>query len=360
MEQQLTRPRLEHILQASDIADLADEELVALVRDEIRPDHQPLGLVRTDPRSGDRVVYSTARSVRPHDYPDQPKAGSSEEADCIICQGKTTGVIDVSDLSRGFTFINKNLYPAFYPFEAVGASGLHLLQWTCSHHDTDWHNLNLEDAAIVMSRLAALEGKLLSACSSIGAGGSPAHVTIFKNQGALVGSSLTHGHQQITLTNVLPSSVSAHRAFHHEHGQSFNDFILEDIPDELIVADYGPAMLVVPQFMRRPYVMMLLLKDTQKEYLHELSSGEIEAVAHGWHDATLSYHDLMPRIDKEVAYNVLTHSGSGGGLYFEFLPYTQTLGGLERMGLYICTELPEVAARRLRGVVGNSQEAGKR
>jgi galactose-1-phosphate uridylyltransferase len=205
-----------------------------------------------------------------------------------------------------------------------------------------------------MSRLAALEGKLLSACGSIGAGGSPAHVTIFKNQGALVGSSLTHGHQQITLTNVLPSSVIVNRAFRHKHGVSFNDFMLQDFQDELIVEDYGPALLVVPPFMRRPYVMMLLLKDTQKEYLHELSAGEIEAVARGWHDATFSYHDLMPRIDREVAYNVLTHSGTGGGLYFEFLPYTQTLGGLERMGLYICTELPEVAARRLREVIGKS------
>lgn len=355
MEQHLTRSKLEDILQAHDITRLDDEELLALVRDEIKPDHQPLSLVRTDPRSGDRVVYSTARSVRPHDYPEQAKTKSTQDEDCIICQGKTTGVIDVADLSRGFTFINKNLYPAFYPFEAVGASGLHLLQWTCSFHDTDWHNLDLEDAAIVMSRLAALEDRLLSASTSIGSGEAPAHVTIFKNHGAPVGSSLTHGHQQITLTNVLPSSVIVNRAFRHKHGMSFNDFLLQDFPGELVVEDYGPAMLVVPPFMRRPYVMMLLLKDTQKEYLYELSTGEIEAVARGWHDATFSYHDLMPRIDRKVAYNVLTHTATGGGLYFEFLPYTQTLGGLERMGLYICTELPEVAARRLREVIGKSQ-----
>jgi hypothetical protein len=81
-------------------------------------------------------------------------------------------------------------------------------------------------------------------------------------------------------------------------------------------------------------------------------------VAHAWQDATRSYHNLMPRIDKEIAYNILTHNGSGAGLYFEFLPYTQTLGGLERMGLYICTELPEIAAKRLRGVIRDGEAPG--
>ena len=34
----------------------------------------------------------------------------------MVCQGETTGIIDVAELSEGVTFINKNLYPALYPF----------------------------------------------------------------------------------------------------------------------------------------------------------------------------------------------------------------------------------------------------
>jgi galactose-1-phosphate uridylyltransferase len=138
-------------------------------------------------------------------------------------------------------------------------------------------------------------------------------------------------------------------------GETFCEYILRETPQELIIRDYGPAVLLVPEFMRRPYVMLLVVKDTHKSYLHEISSREIEAVAQGWHDAARSYHNLMPRIDKEIAYNILTHNGARAGLYFEFLPYTQTLGGLERMGLYICTETPEVAAERLRAVVGDGE-----
>jgi galactose-1-phosphate uridylyltransferase len=356
MRQHLSRAALEKILQATDIAKLSDQELVALFRDEIETDHRPLDLVRVDPRSGDRVVYSTARSVRPHDYPEGEKDKAQKEQDCIICQGKTTGVIDIAELSEGFTFINKNLFPAFYPFNSEGASGLHLLQWTSSYHDVDWHNLNLEDASVVMSRLAALEGSLLSVSLSAAGGASPHFVSIIKNYGTAVGSSLSHGHQQIVLTNVQPSSVTANLNFQSARAETFADYMLRVTPEELILKDYGPAVLLVPDFMRRPYVMMLVVKDTGKAYLHELSTGEIEAVAHGWHDAARSYHDLMPRIDKEIAYNVLTHNGTGAGLYFEFLPYTQVLGGLERMGIYICTERPEIAARRLREVLDKDED----
>lgn len=351
MRQNLTASKLNEILQASELRELDDQDLLALFREEIEPDHLPRQLLRTDPRTGDHVVYSTARSVRPHDHPGDRRTEAAKEPDCIICQGKTTGVIDAAVLSEGFTFINKNLYPAFYPFESQGATGLHLLQWTSSFHDTDWHNLDPRDAAIVMSRLAALEGRLLEVNLPAGVERSPGSVAIFKNYGSVVGSSLSHGHQQIMRTNVTPSSFSMDRKFHQQHGESFADYLLRATPPELIVKDYGPAVLLVPDFMRRPYVMMLVVKETKKAHLHELSSAEIEAVAGGWHDAAHSYHNLMPRIDKEIAYNILTHNCAGAGLYFEFLPYTQTLGGLERMGLYICTELPEVAAERLREVI---------
>ncbi len=355
MRQHLSVSTLKSILQERNVSQLEGRELLALFRAELESDHLPLQVLRTDPRTGDHVVYSSARSVRPHDYPQQEKAEISQEPDCIICQGKTTGVIDVAELSEGFTFINKNLYPAFYPFETQGVSGLHLLQWTSSFHDTDWHNLDSEDAAIVMARLAALEGTLLGVDLANGAEKSQVFVSIFKNHGALVGSSLSHGHQQIMLTNVTPNSVNIGWQFRQENGESFAEYLLRETPEDLIVKDYGPAVLLVPNFMRRPYVMMLVVKDTQKGALHELSEPEVEAVANGWHDATRSYHNLMPRIGKEIAYNILTHNGAGGGLYFEFLPYTQTLGGLERMGLYICTELPAVAARRLREIIEQSE-----
>jgi galactose-1-phosphate uridylyltransferase len=108
--------------------------------------------------------------------------------------------------------------------------------------------------------------------------------------------------------------------------------------------------------MRRPYDMLLIIKDVRKRYLHELDVNEIAAVADGWHDAIRAIRAVMPSIGREIAYNVVTHNGPGAGLYFEFLPYTQEIGGLEHLGLYICQGTPEDAARRLRALLNEQGE----
>jgi galactose-1-phosphate uridylyltransferase len=323
--------------------------LVKLTREEI-DDYLPDGICRVDPRNGDRILYHSSRGRRPHDNVPE-REGEIPERACAICEGRTTGVIDVADLSEGFTFINKNLYPILYPFEADGtAAGLHLLQWTSSRHDWDWHNMGLADRVVVMERLAALEETLLGGADGPPAGGTGS-VVIIKNYGHLVGGSLIHGHQQIAFSNVMPRHFQDNARYEREHGETFSETMIRETPDSLIVRDYGPALLVVPPFMRRPYDMMLLVKDARKAYLHELDGGELEAVADGWHDAIKAIREVMPRVGREIAYNVVTSNGPGAGLYFDFLPYTQEIGGVEHLGLFVCQELPETAAEHLRAIV---------
>ncbi|NIV30135.1 MAG: hypothetical protein GWN58_11745, partial [Anaerolineae bacterium] len=223
MGQQLNREALDRILQAEDVERLSLSELVELFQaEQAIADSLPDGTWQIDPRSGDRVLFSSSRARRPHDNlpsPDGPRAGQA----CAVCQGNTTGVVDVADLSEGFTFINKNLYPILYPMGAdrsrrlcqqagqgpqsggCTSRGLHFLQWTSSHHDRDWHNMDLPDRVIVMRRLAALERKLLAGPWGLShlpepGGDWPGDrglVLIIKNCGHLVGGSLAHGHQQI-------------------------------------------------------------------------------------------------------------------------------------------------------------------
>ncbi len=356
MTQQLSRDALSEILEAEDIEALSMSDLVSLVRQEIDED-LPDGVFRIDPRNGDRVLYHSSRGRRPHDnVPDE--VSTIHERECVICQGHTTGVIDVADLTEGFTFINKNLFPVLYPFEKPGvASGLHLLQWTSSLHDKDWHNMPQEDRVVVMGRLAALERMLLEgwdASSSREADAQSdqgAYVVIIKNYGRLVGGSLIHGHQQIACTDIMPRHFADNARFEREHGETFSSAMLRETPSSLVVKDYGPAVLVVPYFMRRPYDTMLLVRDVSKAYLHELDRSELEAVAEGWHDAIRAMRHVMPRVDREIAYNVIANNGPGAGLYFEFLPYTQETGGVEHLGLILCQELPERAAAHLREIV---------
>ena len=368
MSQRIERDALSHILQAESVETLSLSQLIRLFReDDSLADFLPAGDWQVDPRNGDRVLFHPSRAQRPHDYLQSPSSAPAGMPACAVCQGRTTGVIDVADLSEGFTFINKNLYPILFPLregeEAQGrgtlpvrAHGLHFLQWTSSLHDRDWHNMPLADRVVVMQRLAALEGALLKDSGGLSPTSEPGgkqsgrrgFVLIIKNFGRLVGGSLAHGHQQIAWSNILPGRLLDDRRFEADRGEVFAAFLMRENPPELLVRDYGPAVLLVPYFMRRPYAMMLLVKDVSKRHVYELTGAEIAAVAEGWHDAIRALRWIMPRVGREIAFNVVTHNGPGAGLYFEFLPYTQETGGFEHLGLWICHGDPEPAAVRIR------------
>lgn len=365
MNKKLTRDILKNILQAKDIDTLTLDEITQMFLTEQEISRfAPDGVCEIDPRNGDRIVFNSARAHRPHDnrLTGVEHTDSDVGKECLICQGKTTNVIDIADLSEGFTFINKNLYPVFYPsnrdnipvidgdwkrdaMRNVTSHGFHFLQWSSSYHDRDWHNMPLADRLIVMRRLAALEKKMLS--------GSGTFVSIIKNYGHLVGGSLHHGHQQIAVSNIMPNRHRQNKEFMEKNGVTFSEYMLHENSPELIIQDYGAAVLLTPYYMRRPYDMLLLLKDTKKAYIHSLDNNEYEAVCDGWQDAIRIMTTVMPQIGRETAYTIVTHNGPGAGLYFEFLPYTQEMGGFEHLGIYLCQGNPVAAADLAREILSH-------
>ena len=361
---QITPKTLEKLLRVEDFQSLEKQEIINLfIQDENIQKYAPDGICQVDPRNGERVIFNSARAKRPHDNrPTKSELSVTlEEQECIICQGKTTSIVDVAPLSEGFTFINKNLFPIFFPFqthsdppiddgstkpnnEGIPTWGMHFLQWTSSFHDRDWQNMPVNDLMIVLQRLASLERSLLTSFN----GG---YVSIIKNYGRLVGGSLIHGHQQICYSNVMPRKFQQNQIFQDKVGETFSKFMIRRNPEEYQIRDYGPAILLVPYFMRRPYDMLLLIKDPKKKYFHELNQDEIQAVTLGWQDAIRVILVIMPEIGREIAYNVTTNSGPGAGLYFEFLPYTQETGGYEHLGLSLCQGNPEDVAEQVRMVL---------
>jgi galactose-1-phosphate uridylyltransferase len=181
-------------------------------------------------------------------------------------------------------------------------------------------------------------------------------VLIIKNFGRLVGGSLAHGHQQIIYSNVKPRHLERNERFEQERGETFAAYMLRENPAELTVKDYGPAMLMVPYFMRRPYNMLLVLKDHRKRFLCECSEEELAALAQAWGEITGAIMAIMPAIGKTTAYNVTVSNGPGAGLYCDFLPYTQETGGFEHLGLWVCQDSPERAAPRLRQVLAATSD----
>lgn len=377
MNQQLHAEALHHLLQCENIQLLSASDLLHAFReDEDIATFCPDGIYQIDPRTGDRILFNSSRSRRPHDNRPAASQHSLSAEPCAVCQGNTTGIIDVASLSEGFTFINKNLYPMLYPHEpltfqdlpevgsesvsvqARPAYGLHFLQWTSSLHDMDWHNMPLQDCVVVMKRLAALELRLSDLITEIAPDTSvnAAYVSIIKNHGRLVGGSLAHGHQQIALGSVLPGRVQNNWRFEKTYGESFAAYLLRENPREFVIRDYGPAVLLVPYFMRRPYDMILLLKATDRRHLFELNEEDVLAVTQGWCDAISAIHRIMPLVGRELAYNVIVHNGPGAGLYFEFLPYTQETGGFEHLGLYVCQGNPDKAATQLRRILSSERK----
>ena len=371
--QQMERSALQSILEVTSLDEVSVEQIFRFFQDDEDLAHfRPDAVCQIDPRDGAMILYNSARAHRPHDQ-EAPLLIPKDEKGCPICEGQTTGVIDVAELSEGFTFINKNLFPIIFAMDGLGpdhlgeelyqgethqglvAYGLHFLQWTSSYHDHGWHNMGSQDRLVVMKRLAALESKLLFEAGDLMPqseidleGGARGFVSIIKNYGARVGGSLSHDHQQIAFSNVMPQRFFLNKQFQTRHGERFTKFLLNENPSELEVRDYGEAVLIVPYFMRRPYNMILALKDTDKQYLCELTEDELQAVADAWHDAIATVLRLMPLIGKETAFNVTVHNGPGAGLYVEFLPYTQETGGFEQLGLWVCQGNTHDSAATLR------------
>lgn len=371
MKRELTREMITRVMQCEDIETATVEQIFDwFSKEKGIPDFAPDGSFAVDPRDGSVVVYNAARAKRPYD---NKGADSDEPAEkpCPICEGKTTGIIDVTPLSKGYTFVNKNLFPGVYlpkdldvtqaaPIhsergEGGPAYGLHLVQWTSTLHDLDWHNMEVADLVVVLERLAALENKLLTDAGGLmpktpfdASGRTRGCVSIIKNYGAPVGGSLTHGHQQIIFSNAMPTQLFNDARFKEQHGVTFAEHLLKSTDESRVVKRFDGATLLVPEFMRRPYWSMLVMNDTKKQYLHELTQGELTALAEGWGAMARTLKDLMPRMGKTFAYNALVHNGPGAGLYVEFLPFTQEDGGYERLGLWVCQERPENAAEHLR------------
>lgn len=373
MKRRLEEEDLEALLSVRDCSELSYEKLAGIIEKiEDAGRFKPDGICRTDPRTGDRIIYNTRRGKRPHD--NRPADASTHpERPCVICRGETSPIIDAAALGEGFTFINENTFPILHPGgeiiedpgKGVPARGAHLLQWTSSLHDKDWHNMPRADRVVVMERLAALERSLLTTAkdpmpdnSSWGdAPGRRGFVCAIKNEGRLVGGSLAHGHQQIAFSNVMPRRFADNLLFETERGEKFSCHMLRETPPDLVIRDLGPAVLLVPYFMRRPLDMMLVMRDASKRYLFELSPDELTAAADGWHLALRAVRDGMAGLGRELAYNVVTHNGPGAGLYFEFLPYTQETGGYEHLGLHLCQGNPRDSADALRGLLENADAA---
>ena len=348
-----------------------NEMLEWLASDPAITGHIPDQTCQLDPRDGSLVVYNAARSERFHDIRIRPAEVKDAGQPCPICEGKITRILDLAPLSEGFTFISQNLFPILNPTPRLAdellsramypdpehsgrvAYGMHLLQWTSSRHHTDWHNMPVDDLCVVLHRLARLEKRLTRGAT----GYMPSmdrnnnffgSFSIIKNWGAAAGASLSHGHQQVAFSNIMPQRAFNNWSFYHRHNCTFSQFMLTENPTELTVTESSQWRLVVPYFMQRPLSLMLLHRGTEIQHLYQLDEAGVQELGELMQQTIRILLELIPAFGKPPAFNFAIHNGPNNDVYVEFFPVTQTIGGFERLGLWICQEKPHDSARRLR------------
>ena len=366
MSERLDEKKLSHI-DFEDITKISYKDIVNSINNDRKniAKFKPNNICKIDPRTNQRIVYSEVRAKRPHD--NTGKRMEKQRVSCVVCNGETTGIVDKTPLSEGFTFINKNLFPIVYPecyssektymepgknsISVPGefAAGMHFVQWTSNYHDRDMSNMASEDVEIVLKRLATFEGILLHAADSQmpSTGEYERHehfgyAGIIKNYGTLVGGSLVHDHQQIIHTNIMPGKIKDDLMFKERFNINFSDFMLKNNPDHLTLKEMKTIKIIVPYFMKRPLDTMIIFKDLSKNYLHDLNDMEIKELALVLGTNLKAVPELMKKTGREPAYNVIFHNGPSTGLYVEVLPYTQETGGYEHLGIYICQGSPEL------------------
>lgn len=352
------------------------EMLEWLASDPAITGHIPNQTCQLDPRDGSLVVYNTARSSRYHDTRSQATVVADAEQPCPICEGKVTRILDLAPLSKGFTFISQNLFPILNPSPRLAdellvraiypdpehsgrvAYGMHLLQWTSSRHDDDWHNMPIKDLKVVLTRLARLEQRLTKGAT----GYMPSmdkdndffgSFSIIKNWGADAGASLTHGHQQVAFSNIMPQRAFNNWSFYHRHKRTFSQFMLAENPKKLTVTESSQWRLVVPYFMQRPLSVMLLHRGTKMQHLYQLDEVGITELASIMQQTIRVLVELIPAYGKPPAFNFAIHNGPNNEVYVEFFPVTQSTGGFERLGMWICQEQPHLATERLQETLEN-------
>ncbi len=372
--QQLTLENARKLLLSEDIESVPFLDILDNINgDQLLKKFSPDGICQIDPRNGNLVIYNSARAKRIHTTTES-EAKLQKNEFCPICDGKSSEIFDLVKHSDGFSFINKNIYPIFHTIDKLpkenpdyflhqdlehkgrASYGFHLLQWTSSIHDNDWHNMPCNDALISFQQLAKLEKVLLSQPTNfmsrsemkINESKISGYVSIIKNYGAAAGASLTHGHQQIAYSNILPQRFFNNLRFKKRHNKSFSSFMQDENPKNLLVKDYGAVTLIVPYFMKRPLDMILLIKDSSKRYLHQLNEEEKVQVSLAIQEATHCIIQLMEVMDTQPAYNMIVNNGPGCGLYIEFLAQTQKMGGYEHIGLYVCQANAKQIAMQLR------------
>jgi len=321
--------------------------------------------LRQDPITRDWVIINPARALRPHD-------GSGEAAPCPFCPGHEQHATEAVDAIAGpdgrwLVRALPNKYPVLStpPQEGPGGTpkgagrrlagrGYHEVIVESPDHETTLGVMPVDQARRVLE-MYARRYRALAARD-----GNVRQVVLFRNQGRLAGTSLTHPHSQIVATPaVSPETrrrVNDEIAFFDERGRCGLCQVLEDerAAGERVVLETASFLTKAPYASRNPYQLHVVPLRHCPSF-DEVEPGELDDLAQHLTRVVAALRACLG----EPHFNLVVSSPpldvvhrSASHWYIEILPRVTTPAGFELGSrIIVNVKAPEQAARELRAAV---------
>jgi UDPglucose--hexose-1-phosphate uridylyltransferase len=324
--------------------------------------------LRQDPITRDWVIINPARALRPHD-------GGGDAVPCPFCPGHerhATAAVDSIEAPDGRWLVRAlpNKFPVLStpPQQTAGGAsagsgrrlagrGYHEVIVESPEHATTLGAMPVEQARRVLEMYARRYRALAER------DGSVRQVVLFRNQGALAGTSLTHPHSQIVATPaVSPETrrrVNDEIAFFDEHGRCGLCRVLEDerAAAERVVLETACFVTLAPYASRNPYQLQIVPLRHRPSFA-EVESGELDDLAHHLTHVVAALRACLG----EPHYNLVVSSPpldlvhrSASHWFIEILPRLTTPAGFELGSrIVVNVKVPEQAASELRAAAGKA------
>jgi len=327
--------------------------------------------LRQDPITGRWVIFSPARSARPHDF--EPAVARHTGAVCPFCEGhENLSSAEVYALRPGGSQANQagwqvrvvpNRYPALevdsgeidLPAVEPGCTtlpgwGIHEVIVESPRHLTTTTELSEAELtgvlAVYRQRLASL-----AAIERVRYG------LVFKNVGLAAGASLEHLHSQLLGTPIVPSTVVEELNGAGQYFQTQGECVWCRLVDDAmrggprVVAEEGPFVALCPPAARFAWETWILPR-RHAGHFHRIEESSLAQLA----QITGRVLGSMERVIPRLAYNYIihsapfdTHSLDHYHWHMEIIPRVASIAGFEwGTGYFINPVLPEVAAESLR------------
>src|SRR3989344_691320 len=329
--------------------------------------HQPQ--LRQDLTSGDCVLFSPKRGLRPHQFRSGEKIQRVSKSKCIFetPEKASGGVLITSypDLKKWRVQIVPNRYPVVSDKDdkaKIRKHGFYSYIEGYGHHElviTKDHDANFPELSIVDANM--LFNAFRDRYKSIAQDKNATYISIFQNWGPKTGASIYHPHYQILSTPIVPPlsarSLANAKKFEREHKKCVYCYKTEIAKkDKRIIHEDKLSIAFAPYAPKEPFEFTVFPK-AHSPYFEDASESEIYSVVKNLQKGLLK----LEKVAKNVNYNFYIHTApskdkKNHAFYHwhiqviprEITPRLGITGGFElTTGVEINSVLPEDAVKVL-------------